>query len=514
MTLAPMHTNCTNISASRILFVFLILCTLFVTQSYWLPSAQTPSFRITSTNTVSDGAKPHYVEDKIISHAGSSAHATTTTATATVTVTESAVTTTTAAPAHDDGCSSAPDAHRVMIIMKTGASELEYKLPTHLITLLKCVPQGHFIVYSDMEQTFADYPVFDAVQNVSAPWKEKHSDFDTYRKIVQFREDGIDLVKLKGDQSWNLDKWKFLPMMHSTYEMSPDYIDWFVYMEADTSLSWLNLLQWLRTMDSNKDYYLGSQNVLGGINFAHGGSGFVLSRAAAKKLDDRRNQQGAEDYDQKWEELTSGSCCGDEVVARALVDAGVFLTGAWPVLQGEKVSTVDFTDRHWCTPPVTMHHVSPVEVDDLWHFQTSWVQQNGWNTPYLWRDVFSYFVSRHLETNRTDWNNICNDYKIVSPDVATDSDRFQRGYVEWDKRRDYERKAVESFEACAEACTLHGRKCVQYSFEPGRCHFGYNIRLGATDDRDGNKWQAGWNRERIDAYVKKNSKKCGLRWHV
>jgi len=227
-----------------------------------------------------------------------------------------------------------------------------------------------------MEQTFADYPVYDAVKNVSSSFKETHEDFELYRKLEQYREDGTDLSKLKGDRSWNLDKWKFVPMVHATYEMAPDYIDWFVYIEADTSLAWVNLMNWLKTMNPKKPYYLGSQNVIGETTFGHGGSGIVVSRKAQKMLAEYRKQAGEESYDKEWEQITSNSCCGDEVLAKAFLQADVPLTAAWPILQGEKMATVDFTERHWCSPPVAMHHVSPVEVNSLWQFQTSWVESH------------------------------------------------------------------------------------------------------------------------------------------
>lgn len=60
-------------------------------------------------------------------------------------------------------------------------------------------------------------------------------------------------------------------MVHDTYRLSPSSIDWFVFIEADTALSWLNLLQWLKTLDPTTDMYMGSQNKYGSTSFAHGG---------------------------------------------------------------------------------------------------------------------------------------------------------------------------------------------------------------------------------------------------
>lgn len=53
--------------------------------------------------------------------------------------------------------------------------------------------------------------------------------------------------------------------------MAPPEVDWFVYIEADTSLSWPNLLIWLQTLNPRKPLYLGAQNVIGDTTFGHGG---------------------------------------------------------------------------------------------------------------------------------------------------------------------------------------------------------------------------------------------------
>ena len=100
---------------------------------------------------------------------------------------------------------------------------------------------------------------------------------------------------------------------------------------------------------------MGAQNVIGDTTFAHGGSGVVLSRKTADLMMERRNKMGKVTYDEKWEELTSTSCCGDEVIARAFKEVGVELTPAWPLIQGETVSSIDWTDNHWCTPAVTWY---------------------------------------------------------------------------------------------------------------------------------------------------------------
>lgn len=405
---------------------------------------------------------------------------------------------------HTESCRSVPGAESVFILLKTGATEIYEKLPTHFVTLFKCTP--HYMIFSDLAQDFADYPIHDAIAPVSKHFREHHEDFELYRKLQQYQREGQDMGKLKGGGGWNLDKWKFMPMLFQAFEAAPKEVDWFMMIEADTSVGWTNLLQWLKTMDPNKPWYLGAQNVIGDTTFAHGGSGVVLSRQSAKQMQDVREKEGREAYDQRWEELVSTSCCGDEVIARALMEADVPMTPAWPLIQGETVATIDFTENHWCTPAITWHHVAPIEIDAMWQFQADWVDDHGWQTPYLFRDVFAHFLERHIAVNRTSWNNLSQDRKFVSEHLQTGMEE------DYSSLKDFEKQSVESEDLCAQACIKQeDKQCIQWMFSPGRCYLGNVMRFGKSDERESEHWVSGWVPERVESY-KKRFEKCEVRW--
>ncbi|KAI5364303.1 hypothetical protein Slin15195_G099630 [Septoria linicola] len=408
------------------------------------------------------------------------------------------------AAASDADCKQLPGADKVMVMLKTGATELYQKLPTHFVTTFKCVP--NFIIFSDLNQSFADVHIYDAIAPVSKKIRDEHEDFKLYREIEKWQREGQDMSKLRGGHGWNLDKWKFLPMFHQVFESASDEIEWFVMIEADTSLSWLNLLLWLQTMDPKKPYYLGAQNVIGDTTFGHGGSGVVVSRKAADILEAARYNAGKETYDQLWEEETAKSCCGDEIIARAFKAVDIPLTHAWPVIQGETIATVDFTGYHWCAPPLTWHHVTPIEVDAYWQFQLDWAEKNGWKTPYLYRDIFDRFLAQHVSVNRTSWNNLSSDKKFVAASLADPEDE------DFYSLKDYQQAAVESEEACAEACMREGDgNCIQWMWTPGRCHLGRDMRFGNSDEREEQHWNCGWIGHRIDQF-RKSMEGCKIRW--
>lgn len=405
-----------------------------------------------------------------------------------------------------EACGNVPGAENVMVLLKTGATELYQKLPTHFLTTFTCVP--HFMIFSDLAQQFGDVDVHDAIAPVSWVYRQHHWDFELYRKLQHYHAEGQDMGHLKGDGGWNLDKWKFLPMLHQAFESAPEEIDWFVVMEADTSLAWGNLLRWLKTMDPQKPLYLGAQNVIGRTTFAHGGSGFIISRKAADMLEDTRYAKGKQAFDEDWEEALSTACCGDEVIARTLAEAGVELTPAWPIIQGETVSSIDWTGNHWCRPAISWHHVTPIEIDALWQFQAAWVEEHGWEKPFLHRDVFERFIEHHISVNRTAWDNLSHDIRLVADELATEHD------TPFSKLADYEKAATESQDACAEACLREGEgDCIQWMYSPGRCHLGRDIRFGRSDERDhvNERWVSGWVPERVEKF-KQSFEGCDTIW--
>ncbi|RMX71492.1 hypothetical protein D0869_15578 [Hortaea werneckii] len=506
MTASP--SSARILTLPRVAILALILVAIFLFRETFLPT-ESP-YRSHSTSPSHLHAQPdqasHYesesnTQDKSSSTTTSSVH--------------HATSNTTAAD-EPESCLSVPGADNVLIMLKTGATELYQKLPTHFMTTFTCVP--HFMIFSDLAQNFADIPIRDAIAPISSHFRDHHEDFELYRKLQQYQREGQNLHALSGTGGWNLDKWKFLPMLHQAFESAPDHIEWFLLMEADTSISWTNLLQWLRTMDPKKPYYLGAQNVIGSTTFAHGGSGVVISRRAADLLEEKRSALGKSHYDSTWEETTSTSCCGDEIVARAFLDVDVPLTPAWPLIQGETVSSIDWKPDHWCTVALTWHHVRPIEIDSLFQFETAWIAEHGWETPFLYRDVFDHFIQRHITVNRTAWNNLSKDYRFVLPSLPQTREDATTPFEEL---RDFEREAVKSQDACAEACQRH-KKCLQWMFLPeGRCYLGEVMRFGGSDERDGNSgvavgeeehWTAGWMQERVrrwrDGFVG-----CEVRWH-
>jgi len=267
-------------------------------------------------------------------------------------------------------CRSLPGAEAVTVSLKTGATELYNRLPEQLLILSDCIP--NLMLFSDLEQDIGDFHIHGTLDDVSEEYKDSEKEFEFYRELKRYQTEFQDLSLLSSQHGWDLDKWKFLPILHRVYEEHPDS-KWFVFVEADTYLSWSNLLQLLSRLDPEEPLYFGSSYVYGDTTFAQGGTGYVMSNAALKMFEEKRRNP---EYRKKWEKNTSTCCCGDVIVGEAMLDAGVKLTGAWPLVQSEPPLMLEWSESMWCTPAVTWHHVLPFEVEALWSFEQAWIEES------------------------------------------------------------------------------------------------------------------------------------------
>lgn len=300
-------------------------------------------------------------------------------------------------------CSDADGAKDVMVILRTSKTEIE-KLNSQLSNLLACVPA--FAIFSDHAGEFQGHKVHDALDSISHEVKFKHKEFQEYQLMHADAEHKPDVKKLE-----ELDKWKFLPMVYKAYHMNPS-ARFFVFIEADTSLSWTNLLQWLNRLDYRIPYYSGAPYYIAGTQVAQRGAGIMMSQGALR----RYSKSYDELYTTKWEPDNGKQCCGDLMLAKALGDAHVEFYASWPLLQSEQPSTLDYTRKHWCAPAVSWNHLGGDQLTRQWDIEKKWTAANGWKKPYLYRDAYHDSVEPHIETQKVGWDNLSQDTKIVAPE--------------------------------------------------------------------------------------------------
>lgn len=224
----------------------------------------------------------------------------------------------------DPSCHNFPNTSNILLVMKTGASEASKKVPMQLMSNLKCIPE--FLIFSDLEQEIVGFPVHDSLDEVLPETKKNNGDFDLYQRQKQCLID-IDSCNKGYDfasQAWGLDKYKNIHIAEKAWRLRPEY-DWYLYTDADTYVMWATMTEWLKRFDPNKRHYIGSVAYVANFPFAHGGSGYLVSRGSMKALFDRStNSSNITDVGSsmgvanKWEEETRHWCCGDAVFSKAL----------------------------------------------------------------------------------------------------------------------------------------------------------------------------------------------------
>ncbi|KAF2968922.1 hypothetical protein GQX73_g4644 [Xylaria multiplex] len=377
-------------------------------------------------------------------------------------------------------CPKSPLMKDVFVVIRTGATEAQEKLPVHFKTILTCVPD--FIIYSDMDEIVDGHQVHDVLTEVNKTIKKTAPEFQLYNHLLTRGRDGLDYQTIFGsgpsgaldNPGWKLDKWKFLPMVDQAFRERPK-AKWFVFVEPDTYVMWANLLEYLRQFDPNKPWYIGKHMYASGVLFAHGGSGFALSRPAIEKVSKHWREKKNE-----IEQATLKGWAGDMILGKTLSDVGVNMFWAYPHMQGDSLTALDWSvekleRQAWCYAATTFHHMNPEEITTLWKFEQTWQRRNPTGAPLRFRDIFNNLVRHRLRAERTGWDNMSIGTEYSDEELAKLSQN------DIDNLSLVEQNAHTSFEMCQATCKQQPR-CIQFSFVPGKCSVSDELRLGHAAD--------------------------------
>jgi hypothetical protein len=382
-----------------------------------------------------------------------------------------------------DECSpfSAGAMRDVTIVLKMGAGEARSQLPLYLNRLGRC--KQDLLIFSDRKDTYNGFEIADALAHLRPEYKFNNPDFDVYDQI---QDDNVTAGKTP--EGWRLDKYKYLPMMEWTSYLRPES-QWFVFIELDTYVNYDNLYRFLTHFNPKTAYYFGSPMwPKKKAVFAHGGSGYVLSRGALEKImafgrmfGENKHFPGTHFFGQDVKK----SCCGDEVLAQVLKKSGVTLRGYWPMFNGEKATTLRFNKEQWCEAIITMHHMTDDDFTALKLWEDA---RRHPNRPLTFEELYT-MIEPYLQDKAADWTNL-------SEDVV-----FKKGSG-----------PAKSFDKCHKACLKDGN-CMQFEHSGTKCRLNYSIRLGNPHvSEHERKWTSGWIKARIDAFKRAQSPCQGARF--
>ncbi|KAF8853717.1 glycosyltransferase family 31 protein, partial [Acephala macrosclerotiorum] len=380
-------------------------------------------------------------------------------------------------------------AQDMQIVVKTGGSEPQSRLRYQLATILSKIPRQNVLVFSDLEEQVGSYHVRDVYADLSEQERANYPEFALYDAQQEYKQQGKDTRELQG--GWDLAKYMNLAIKRKIWTMQQEIGDghtawkkWFVFIDTDTFVEWDNLLGLLEHLDATKQIYIGSPVWLPELQFAHGGSAYILSYSALKAL----NNPGSHDqkgplYSQFGLNVTV-LCCGDEALARVLKSKGVNLKGYWPMFNGELPATVSFGRDLWCEPVISLHHIGGEDMQSLWQWIEHWKVRTMSMHPLLFKDLFHY-VAPQITSILEDWDNTDHSRKIYPANKASHT----------------------TFEHCKAACEAD-KLCFQFVYDGTTCALSYHIRLGrkrSPEENGAQRYISGWNMERIQDWTMKTN---------
>lgn len=268
----------------------------------------------------------------------------------------------------------------VLLILKTGATVLWKRLPIHMTTTLspERIDPKNTVIYSEVEAQIGNRTVIDILSQFPQSVKDS-SDFELYRAIREWEDTNfyVEHTGLPGDDDgppggWRLDKYKFLPLIQHAGTNWPK-AKWYLYTEDDTYMFLPNVLRYLSKYDYRESHWLGGLGEKLGTTFAHGGSGFALSRAAWEQSFGRGS-----DLVQKYQSFVDDACCGDYALGKVLNDYGVKFgenngdeRWSWG-FNGLPHWKIEFSQDNWCKPVLTWHHAHNRDIARYHALEKSW----------------------------------------------------------------------------------------------------------------------------------------------
>ena len=391
---------------------------------------------------------------------------------------------------------------QIQVVLKIGSSEPADRINTQISTVTRCIT--NLLIVSDRESELHGHRVHDILATLPESFRANTSDFEWYDA---FRQGQAESPDDNGRLGWNLDRFKFLPMVEQAFGVNPT-AKWFVFLESDTYIVWDNLFRMLDHFDPSVPMYMGSPSPGRHTEedvttwFAYGGAGFVLSFAAIEKLVSRKiGSHGAylqPSLSMQYEDLIKNDRCGDSVLGWALYEKGVKLMGMWPMFNPHALHSVPFGGAHWCQPVISMHKTLLPDMEGL----TTFENQRNWKVRHSMSHLLQYF---HDLLTR----NCFLQYPLLYADLF---DYLKMGSFE--HLRDFdnadwggwseppESPAHTSFEACSTTCHDHP-ECLSYTYNSsGHCFFIRTVRLGSkkTSVDSEERMTAGWDLEKIQSW--------------
>lgn len=401
-----------------------------------------------------------------------------------------------------------PFADRVFLMLKSGATVIQNRLPPHVRSTLRRWP--HHAVYADVETEISGVKVIDILKWLPEDLLERHRlHLGNYFDLRTMLEEQWqwELDDLDGYPGWLLDKYKNVPMLAHAWLNALPQTEWFIFIDADSYIMQRGLLEHLRKYNSSEPHYIGraADWEAGVVNkkgeevkipFAHGGSGVAISRGAMKNLfgpDPHSDRSRMDVVLSEFMDLADPNIAGDALVAMMLfyyVDEIVVEMpwGRFPFydtpFQGSNTRDIAVGPEGWCLPLFSWHHLSPSEVDLIYEYEQTIPLSKKYVT---FADIYRDFIMPYVVDERENWNAITQHFNGPW--------EKETALIHW---KDHLTKSKVN---CRTACE-EDERCLLWVFERGHCQLELGVVFrGVAVNTKMKKYQktatSGWMVERI-----------------
>lgn len=318
-----------------------------------------------------------------------------------------------------------PYASKVFLLLKSGATVIQNRLPPHIRSTLKRWPVHE--VYADVETRISGQDVVDIIKWLPEELQHQHrntlADYFNLRRALE--ENWIwELDDLGSYEGWALDRFKNVAMLAHAWLHAPKDTDWFFFMDMDTYVFQQGLLDYLKRRDPAEPWYLGraadwettATNHEGesqSIPFAHGGSGVALSRGLMAILfgpDPHADRTRLDQVVTAAVDRAEVDCCGDAILASMVFEHANGLTvaldwGRYPTFsipfQGSNLKDIAVSEAGWCLPYYGWHHLTPREVDHLFDYEER-LPKDQVNVTFA--QIYKDFILPYVVPERESWD--------------------------------------------------------------------------------------------------------------
>lgn len=400
-------------------------------------------------------------------------------------------------PVQGPGPGTQLDSDDVLLILKTGATVLWRRLPIHLTTSLSPgrIDPRNTVIYSEVEASLGNHTVIDILSEMPQSVKDS-TPFDTHTAIREWKGSNsyLEQTGLAGDDegppgAWQLDKYTFLPLMQHAGINWPT-AKWYLYTEDDTYLFLPNVLRYLSAYDHRESHWLGGRSKALGTTFAHGESGFALSRAAWEQSFGKGG-----DLVKKYQSFVDEAGSGDYALGKVLNDFGVKFGEnhgdegwSWGFNSQPHWKTV-FSRDNWCLPVLTWSHAHSREIASFHRMEKSWDPTVSFEQtprfersrgvkadaceqkPLNYGDFYTNIMAPALIKRKRWWDNLASRYEVHASS-ASSSPRPDSVYDNqlWTD-------AWKSVDTCEQACDGWSQ-CVQWYYDDDDCRMDDRVIMG------------------------------------